>query len=171
MCREAAVALAPNTYLRLLKDFINAKRPFQYGVISGFKAIWGKSGQDAQQLDWDKAWPELILFFERLIGPQEFWIEQAIQDQNHTPNRDWIPPIIAEFLRSGTRDDDTAYASDLLPRTWKLLVILLEKLDWRDEPSKSDSMTQAINSSRAFTTTGLSRFLATSPRIIFIACS
>ena len=145
---EASVALAPNTYLRLLKDFINAKRPFQYGVISGFKAIWGKLGQDAQQLDWDKAWPELILFFERLIGPQEFWIEQAIQDQNHTPNRDWIPPIIAEFLRSGTRDDDTAYASDLLPRTWKLLVILLEKLDWRDEPSKSDSMTQAINSSR-----------------------
>lgn len=145
---EAAVALAPNTFLRLLNDFINAKRPFQYGVISGFKEIWSKSGQETQQLDWDTAWRELILFFERLIGPQEFWAEQALQDQNYTPNRDWIPPIIAEFLRSGTRDDEKTYSADLLPRTWRLLAILLDKLDWRGEPPKSDSMTQAINSSR-----------------------
>ncbi len=145
---EEAVVLAPATFLRLLLNFISAKRPFQYGVITGFKRIWNTPEEEPHQFDWDKAWPELVLFFERLIGPQEFWAEQALQDQNRTPNRDWIPPIIAEFLRAGTQDDDKAYASDLLPRTWKLLVILLEKLDWRDEPPKSDSMTQAINSSR-----------------------
>ena len=145
---EAAIGLAPTTFLRLLQDFTNAKRPFQFGIISGFKQIWSKPAAATQQLDWDNAWPELILFFERLIEPQEFWAEQALHDQNHTPNKDWIPPIIAEFLRSGTQDDDKAYASDLLPRAWKLLVILLEKLDWRDEPPKSDSMTHAINSSR-----------------------
>ncbi|MDF0665803.1 MAG: hypothetical protein P0119_06970 [Nitrospira sp.] len=145
---EAAVALAPTTFLGLLQDFINAKRPFQYGVISGFEQVWSKPPQDGQELDWGKAWPQLVLFLERLIGPIEFWTEQTLQDQNHTPNRDWIPPIIAQLFRSGTQDDEKAYSPDLLPRTWRLLVILLKNLDWRDEPPKSDSMTQAINSSR-----------------------
>lgn len=146
---EAAIALAPNIFLRLLQTFIAAKRPFQYAIINGFKEIWTKSGQQGQQpLDWSKAWPEIIRFFEQLVGNQEFWTEQAIRDENFTPNKDWIPPVIAEFIRSGTQNDEKAYASDLLPKTWKLLVILLENLDWRDEPPKSDSMTQAINSSR-----------------------
>lgn len=148
---EAAIALAPTTFLQLLQDFINAKRPFQYGVISGFKEIWSKAGQEGQDLDWAKAWPELVLFFERLIGPQEFWTEEALQDQNRTPNRDWIPPVIAEFIRAGTRDDDRAYTPDLLTRTWNLLNRLLEKLELEDEPPSSDAMTQAINSSRGKT--------------------
>ncbi len=148
---ESAVACSPAIFLRLLQDFVRTKRPFQYGVISGLKEVWSKARKEEEQLDWSKAWPELILFFEKLIEPQEFWTEQALQDQNRTPNRDWIPPIIAEFLRSGTQDDGRAYSPDLLPRTWKLLVILLEKIEWRDDPPKSDSMTQAINSSRGKT--------------------
>jgi hypothetical protein len=148
---ETAVSLSPPTFLRMLQDFINAKRPFQYGVISGFKQVWAKPRQEGQELDWGKVWPEIILFFQRLIVHQAFWTEPALQDQNRTPNRDWLPPLIAEFLRAGTRDDDKAYAAELLPITWKLLVILLQKLDWRDEPPKSDSMTQAINSSRGKT--------------------
>jgi len=145
---EAAIAIAPNTFLRLLQTFMAAKRPFQYAIISGFKEIWSKSGQQEQQLDWNVAWPELIRFFEQLIGAPDFWTEEVLRDHNFTPNRDWIPPAIASFLRSGTQDDEKAYSSDLLAKTWNLLVILLEHLDWRDEPPKSDSMTHAINSSR-----------------------
>ena len=145
---EEAIVLAPPIFLGLLQDFINAKRPFQYGAIDGFKRLWDKTGEPPHPVDWDKAWTELILFFERLIGDNDFWTEQAVKDQNLTPNRDWIPPIIADFIKAGTRDDCKAYSSSLLARTWKLLVILLEKLEWRDEPPQSDAMTQAINSSR-----------------------
>jgi len=145
---EDAVVLAPTIFLRLLQGFINAKRPFQYGVISGFKRLWDKTGEPPPPVDWDKAWAEFIQFFERLIEDNAFWAEQAVKDQNLTPNRDWIPPIIADFIRAGTQDDSKAYSSSLLTRTWKLLVILLEKLEWRDEPPQSDAMTQAINSSR-----------------------
>jgi hypothetical protein len=145
---EAAIALAPNNFLRLLQTFTAAKRPFQYAIINGFMEIWTKSGQQEHQLDWNKAWPEIIRFFEQLVGTRAFWKEQALTDHNFSPNKDWIPPAIANFLRSGTQDDEKAYAPDLLPKTWKLLVILLENLDWQDEFPKSDSMTQAINSSR-----------------------
>jgi hypothetical protein len=145
---EAAVVLAPPTFLRLLQNFVDAKRPFQYGVIEGFKQIWRKPREEAYQLDWNQAWLELVLFFERLIEASEFWAEQTPQDQYHTPNRDWIPPIIAEFLRAGTQDEDNAYAPGLLARTWNLLVRLLEKLEPGNEPPTSDAMTEAINSSR-----------------------
>jgi len=148
---EAAVISNPQIFLRFLQDFQNAKRPFQYGVIKGFKQLWNTPCETPSAVDWDKVWPELIRFFEQLIGKPEFWTEQAVEDQNLTPNRHWIPAIIAQFLRAGTLDDKKAYSPDLLPRTWALLTILLAKLEWRDEAPKSDAMTQAINSSRGKT--------------------
>lgn len=145
---EEAVALAPQIFLRLLQDFQNAKRPFQYGIIVGFKRLWDTPGETPSPIDWDKAWPELVRFFEQLVETPEFWTEQAVEDQDRTPNRDWISPIIAEFLRSGTKNDKKAYSPDLLPRTWSLLTILLEKLEWEDEAPRSNAMSQAINSTR-----------------------
>lgn len=145
---EEAVLLAPPTFLRILQTFINAKRPFQYGIINGFKRLWERTVEPPHLIDWDQAWVELVLFFERIIGASEFWIEQAVQDQNRTPNRDWIPPIIADFICEGTQDDTKVYSPDLLTRTWALLIILLEKLEWRDEAPQSDAMTEALNSSR-----------------------
>lgn len=145
---EEAVVMAPHVFLGLLPNFITAKRPFQYGIIAGFKRLWNTHGEKPSPVDWDKAWPELIQFFEQLIGTPEFWTEPGIEDQDRTPNRDLIPVIISEFLRAGTRDDNKAYAPHLLPRTWALLTILLEKLEWEYEAPVSDAMSQVINSSR-----------------------
>ncbi len=61
--------------------------------------------------------------------------------------RGWIPPLIAEFLRSGTRDDKKSYSSDLLQRTFKLIILLLDNLEIEDEIGR-DAMSHAINSSR-----------------------
>ena len=145
---EEAVVLAPQTFLRLLPKFITAKRPFQYGVIEGFKRLWIQIGEEQQPVDWGTAWAELIQFFEQLIGTPEFWTEQVVEDHNRTPNRDWIPPIIADFIRAGTQDDKNAYSPNLLPKTWALIRILLEKLEMQTEAPPSDAMNQAINLSR-----------------------
>jgi hypothetical protein len=87
----------------------------------------------------------LIQFFEQLLQSPEFWTEQVVEDHNLTPNRDWIPPIIADFIRAGTRDDKEAYSPNLLPRTWALLGILLENLEMQKEAPQSDATNQAIN--------------------------
>ena len=142
---EKAVSLAPQTFLRLLPTFVDAKRPFQYGVIEGFKRLLVRIGEEQQPVDWETAWPELIRFFEQLIGTPEFWTEQVSEDQNRTPNRDWIPPVIADFIKAGTLDDKTAYPPDLLPKTWALLGILLENLEMQTETPKSNATDQAIN--------------------------
>lgn len=141
---EEAVGLAPQTFLRILSAFLDSKRPFQYGIINGFKRVW-ETPQDKQpQIDWEQAWPSLIGFFEQLIKDPAFWAEEAVVDHDLTPNRDWIPSEIAEFLRAGTRDDKHAYLPDLLPRTWSLIGILLEHLEPVDA-AREDAMTQAIN--------------------------
>jgi len=89
----------------------------------------------------------LIDFFERLLNNPEFWTEEVIQEQDLTPTRDWIPPIIAEFLRAGTKDDDKAYSPELLSRGFSLIKILLENLEAVDDV-QDDAMFQAINSSK-----------------------
>lgn len=143
---EEAVALAPQIFLRLLPQFINANRPFQYGLIEGFKRLWARIPEPHQSIDWNIAWTELISFFEELLRTPEFWTEQVVETHDLTPNRDWIPPIIADFIRAGTHNDKEAYSPSLLPRTWALLGIMLEKLEMqRKEPPQSDAMNEAIN--------------------------
>ena len=144
---EEAVGKNPNRFLRLLPAFPKAKRPYQYGVINGFKRLWDMSKEKEQDLKWDTTWETLIEFFWQLLGNPEFWLEQVDQDYDLTPTRNWIPPIIAEFLHSGTKNDDKAYSQDLLPRTFSLIKILLVNLKPEDQV-KEDAMFQAINSSK-----------------------
>lgn len=144
---EEAVTIAPEVLLATIPSFIDAQRPYQYGVISGFKRLWETPSEKTSKIIWDQVWPELITFFEDLIGNAEFWAEEVINDRDLTPTRDWIPSLISEFLRSGTRSDDKAYGEDLLPRSWELIRILLERSDAESEV-RDDAMTQAINSAK-----------------------
>ena len=141
------VGINPQRFVCLLSAFLDARRPYQYGVINGFKRLWDMSKEKQPHLDWNVAWEGLINFFERLLNNPEFWTEKVIQEQDLTPTRDWIPPIIAEFLHAGTKDDDKAYSPELLTRGSSLIKILLENLEAVDD-MKDDAMFQAINSSK-----------------------
>lgn len=144
---EEAVVRDPQVFLDLLPGFQQADRPYQYGIINGFKRLWEAPEHEQVPVDWEQAWNALIEFFESLSGDAEFWAETVVEDQDLTPARDWIPPIIAETLRSGTRNDDKAYPQGLLPRGWAIIGQLLDKLEQVYESDK-DAMHQAINSSR-----------------------
>lgn len=147
---EEAVGIEPRKFLILLPLFLSAKRPYQYGVIKGFKRLWETPTERKQHFDWNFAWQRLIDFFDELIGTPEFWAEEVIHYENLTPTHDWIPPVIAEFLHAGTKDDDKAYPPELLPRSFALIEILLEHLASIDD-AKDDAMFQAINSSKGKT--------------------
>ena len=144
---EEAVALTPSEFFPTIFEFLPAKRPFQYGLINGFKRAWESLAEKRPEDDWDRTWSLLTDFFEKLIGNPDFWNEKTVEDQDLTPTRDWIPPIIADLLRSGTRSDKKAYSPNLMPRTWSLICVLLAKAEPLDNP-RDDAMTQAINSSK-----------------------
>lgn len=144
---DEAVALTPSEFLPTIFDFLHAKRPFQYGLINGFKRAWEAPAETRPEVDWALTWNVLTDFIEKLIGNSDFWAEKTAEDRDSTPTRDWIPPAIAELLRAGTRNDDKAYAADLMSRTWSIICVLLAKAEPMESP-RDDAMTQAINSSK-----------------------
>ncbi|CAA6603840.1 conserved hypothetical protein [Rhodospirillaceae bacterium LM-1] len=142
-----AVVASPERFLPLLPKFSEAKREYQCGVISGFKKLWDV-GEERMKLNWDDAWPKLLNFFFALITPFAFWEEAATEDEDLSPNRNWIPPLISGLLEDGTRDDKTAFHPDLLQQAWTLVVILLQRSSADMGPDPKDSMNRAINSSK-----------------------
>ena len=142
-----AVVARPELFLTKLPLFKEAKRPYQYGVISGLKKVWDDE-EKRKGVDWGIAWPILLDFFAVLIKPDEFWNEVVIQDKDLSPNRDWIPPLISEFIHSGTRDDKTAFDNHLLMRAWRIVQILVNRTPATMKADTKEAMTSAINSSK-----------------------
>lgn len=143
---EEAVRLEPKLFVDQLETFLRAKRPFQYGVINALKQLWEREGEKNGGLDWASIWIELLEMFESLLLDDEFWKEAVEEDQDLSPTRNWIPPLISDFLRAGTKDDKHAYSPELLPRTWELIKVLVARSHSEVEANVTDAMTQAINS-------------------------
>ncbi len=143
-----AVGAAPEVFLGQLPRFLTAKPEYQYAVIAGFKKLW--DGWDGKQpgLPWGRIWPSLIDFFEAVLTNEEFWKGEVGDEPALSPTRDWIPPVIAEFLRAGTRSDDKAYAPNLLSRALRLILILLGKSEPQREPRDGDALNGAINTAK-----------------------
>ena len=143
-----AIGHSPRVFLELLPSFLNAKHEYQYAIISGFKKLWDTWDGKKADFNWNEAWSKLVEFFEKIVGDENFWSTPVGDGKSLSPNRNWIPPVISEFLRAGTRDDEKAYAPNLLPRTWLLTKILLKHSERQEKPSDNDAMTQAINTSK-----------------------
>ena len=144
---EESVLDAPSLFLQILPLFIDASRPYQYGILSGIKRLWDKPESETTYIDWNNAWGLIIEFLEKLLQPEAFWSEEVVEDSHRTPTRNWIPPVVADLLKAGTQDDMHAYAPIFLPKTKALIEILLEKAPSEEEMS-DDPMSQAINSSK-----------------------
>ena len=144
-----AVGAAPDTFIKILPRFTGAKPEYQYAVIAGFKKLWDAWDGKQAELAWDVIWTKLIDFFEALLNNEEFWKEEPVADEPVlSPTRDWIPPVIADFIKAGTRSDDKAYAPDLLPRTQSIVLVILSKSKPQPDPREGDALNGAINTSK-----------------------
>jgi hypothetical protein len=143
-----AVGLKHDAFLDQLPQFLRANPEYQYAIIAGFKKLWDTWDRKQAGLAWDRIWPKLIDFFEAILTNEEFWKDEVGDEPTLSPTRDWVPPVIAEFLRAGTRSDDKAFAPDLLERTLPLIAILLEKLEPQAEPREGDALNAAINTAK-----------------------
>ncbi len=142
---STAVALDFPLFVKKLPDFLSARRAYQYGVLNGFMKLWRNVERRPPLPNWAPAWIALIAFFEGTILTEEFWAEPVSEDgERLTPTKDWIPGIVAEFIELGTKNDEDAYDSSLLPRTRRILTLLLEKTEQLAKPSE-DPVSQAIN--------------------------
>jgi hypothetical protein len=144
---EDAVTMRPDLFLPLLPAFLEANRPYQYGIINGFKGLVNSS-TDEERIDWSEAWEKLMAFFEAIIGAPDFWEGNGVDEQHPLfllePNKNWITTVIADFLKLGTQNDAHAYPKSLLPRGWVLITTFLEHVAPADTLA-ADAMLQALN--------------------------
>lgn len=143
-----AVGAAPDAFLDELPRFLAAKPEYQYAIIAGFKKLWDAWDGRRPDLSWDRIWPDLIGFFEAILNSEDFWKGEVSEESDLSPTRNWIPPVVAEFLESGTANDDKAYTPALLPRTLRIIVTLLDKAEPLAEPLKADALTVAMNTNK-----------------------
>lgn len=147
---EMAVADAPWHFVGSLQGFLNARREFLYALLSGLLKPWRTPKDRADLSGFNKVWDPLLDLFENLLNDRGFWDSGDPTWKRVKPF--WIkPPVIADaiarLLYHGNRDDKLAYPASLLPRSWSLIQILLDRNTGVSEPS-DDPMRQSINSSR-----------------------
>ncbi|MBI4450267.1 hypothetical protein HY634_04360 [Candidatus Uhrbacteria bacterium] len=141
---QKAVEVSPETFLDVLPTFLDAARPYQHGLIRGFKTLWDSSKEKPTSFPWDMAWPRLIEFFQALTVAR-ILLGKAPEDRRYDG---WIVSAVADFLAAGTRTDDHAFDESLLPRTFALIRHLLRSVKPSASPDAADHMSAAINTPR-----------------------
>ena len=145
---QYAIEERPGDFLGYRMAMLRADRLYQYAFLSAYMRLWNADTTERASLDWKTAWPLLMEWMLELVKPQAFWDEETLEDKDLTPTRDWIPPVIAEFLRAGTRADDHAFSPELLPKARELIVLLLAHTKSETMRDQSDPVHYAINSPR-----------------------
>jgi len=125
----------PNRLSYDLRPFLEVSRPFQYTLLSGLHEAW-KAGKNYP-------WEEIFEFILSIIQAKEFWEEDLeLSDINY---RNPIIGQIADLITSGTRDDNHAFNSELLPTAKKILLILVENAQ-SDLTENEDILNSVLNS-------------------------
>lgn len=143
-----AIKEDPQLFISILAKFVRARRPYQYGIVNGFNQLWEvEKDSRTKVIDWVDAWEKLFDFFDQLLSNEDFWRETVTPGPDLAPDRNRVAAAIARFLHAGTHDDSHSYPSALLPRAWKLITLLLEKIE-PEAGAEGNAMYQAINSTR-----------------------
>jgi len=136
---EDAVQASPESFLKNLQQFLKVGRRYQSSLISSLQRAWETASAHGTP-DWKDHWEAVLSFFESLVTDQNFWDGTPTSESY----RDWVVSVIADFLRSGTTNDDHAFSPVLLPRAQGIIRILLDRGDAAKEPG-GDPMFTALN--------------------------
>lgn len=143
-----AVLAAPAAFARALPSFLAAKPTYQQGVVGGFKRLWDAPKEQQAGADWDEIWSNLFGFLEKLFENPQAGRKSEVDDDFA---QSWLVSETADLLEAGTRDDNHAYPTALLPRGWALLSVLAARAEAAQQPDDRDPMTQALNTPKGRT--------------------
>jgi hypothetical protein len=135
-----AVRDNPEKYSTDMQPFLEIPITFQYSLLLGLSEAW-RTGKTFP-------WNSLLDFMFAIVNSDSFW-EQPHEGQL-SANPDWIASEIASLIEYGTRNDDHAFAQELLPRAESVLLILVSKSSSTAEDGH-ELITSVLNSPRGKT--------------------
>ena len=142
---QRAVEAAPDRFIPVLPDLLEAPRPYQYALLQGFWRLLSNLGRGVKTTTPTVLWDPLFNFLEQLLRDPGRCVTGRSNSQEVPPSS--ICDAISDLILSGTRDGTGAYPACLLPRAWSLIEVLVERGESIAEPSE-EPMRQTINSSK-----------------------
>lgn len=141
-----AVGASPETFLEMLPEFVGVSRPYQRGVINGFKAFWEHWKERRTTFDWDRGWRDVVGFLDTITRDPEFW--NGADGSRQFGARDSVVCAAIDFLDAGTSDDAHACPESVMPNVLKIIRRFLEKVGSTAVADDRDPMMSALNTTR-----------------------
>lgn len=136
-------------FFKAADSFIRAQYCYKYALFKGFKDRFEKDCNN-NTFDWASLWDYFFSYAEKILDDDDLWNDTDSSDFHMTPTNAWIPPLISEILRMGTRKDENAYPFKFLPRGENIIIQILNNTEI-DSDFTEDAIQHAINSTRGKT--------------------
>lgn len=142
---EKSIRNSPEKFLISVHDFLALSRIYQYAFIHGFYTLWETTTEPDPY--WSTIWEKLFTFFDALILSDFFWEEEEIKNGILIPTKNWIPPLIVDFLYISMQNDKKAFPETFLPQAIILIQKILSNVSSEENFTeyKEDAMLTAIN--------------------------
>ena len=129
------VSDSPQKFTDNIKPFLSVQRVYQHALLWGFSDAW-RANKDFE-------WKSLLSFISEILKSDNFWNEEYADKGFHY--RNWIISQIADLINDGTKNNNHAFGTELLPDAEKILLLLAEKTV-ADSHEMHDIVTTVLNS-------------------------
>ncbi|KAB2859044.1 MAG: hypothetical protein F9K09_03825 [Flavobacteriales bacterium] len=114
---------------------------YAYHIANGFRDAW----KNKRSFNWDK----VLHYFLKYLKDERFRNGQfSIENDGWRATSDWVIGSVANLLTEGMQSDNNAFDKELLPIAKKILQLLVEDLELKDDVKETnmDYPTYSLNS-------------------------
>ena len=127
-----SISNKPEKFTLEMEPFQNIHRMYQDSLLRGLWEAW----RTKKSFNWENT----LTFILKIIESKGFWKEKYTNKNDKLNNsvnakteqydyHDWIISAIAELIEEGTKNDNHAFDSKLLPLAERILLILIERAE------------------------------------------
>lgn len=136
----AAVRSSDDGFSSRISLFLDAKRPYQHGLLSGLKDRWAI---DKNSVDWIA----VLALIKKIVSTKSFQLDLlASHEENWEPTIFWVVTDIADLLKVTAAGDSLPIGPAILRGSFELLVKIVALVPGRSFHPQNDAVSHAINS-------------------------
>ncbi len=137
---RAAVREMPEYFIQNLDVFLNSAYVWVRAILGGFDEAWRSK---EKQFEWGK----LLSFIKNYINREDFWNGKFKLELKNLWNTDLllIISMVGRLIQGGTKSDEWAFSPEHLESAQEILLLIMEKLQVKQEKEVIDAVSYAMN--------------------------
>jgi hypothetical protein len=137
---RAAVREMPEYFIQHLDVFLNSAYVWVRAILGGFDEAWRSK---EKQFEWGK----LLSFIKNYINREDFWNGKFKLELKDLWNTDLllIISMVGRLIQGGTKSDEWAFSPEHLELAQEILLLIMEKLQVKQEKEIIDAVSYAMN--------------------------